>query len=272
MSAPPNPMDLTGRTVLVTGAARGIGRTTALLLAGLGADVAVADMQPAVEETAAAIRERGRRSAAAQFDVASAEQVRAGVAALTAALGDFDVLVSNAAIVANVAPLAKMRPEAWEREIGVNLTGAFNVVQAVIGPMVERGWGRIIVMSSGAAEGGLHNQAAYAASKAGLIGLVKTVTLEYARYGIACNAILPGLIETENVRGMPAEIRENTRNTTPARRLGTMDEVAHLIAFLASRGAGFINGAEISIDGGLRLNTGSLASRKEVASQHPGEP
>ncbi len=257
-------MVLTGKIALITGAARGIGRAAALRLAHAGADVAVTDVQPDVEETAARIRERGRRAAAAVFDVADPAQVDAGVRQLRTALGDVDVLVSNAGIVNNIAPFTKMTHERWQREIAVNLTGAFNVIQAVIGPMIERRWGRIIVMSSGAAHGGLHRQAAYAASKAGLIGLVQTVTLEHARHGITCNAILPGLIETETVQMMPAEIRDATRANTPAQRLGAMEEVAHLIAFLASDQAGFINGAEIDIDGGLRLNTGSLGSRKEI--------
>ena len=260
-------MLLTGKIALVTGAARGIGRAAALRLADAGADVAVMDLQSDVEETAARIRERGRRAAAAVFDVSDPLQVDAGVRQLRGALGDVDVLVSNAGIVNNIAPLTKMTHERWQREIDVNLTGAFNVIQAVIGPMIERRWGRIIVMSSGAARGGLHRQAAYAASKAGLIGLVQTVTLEHARHGITCNAILPGLIETEIVQLMPVEIREATRTNTPAQRLGTMEEVAHLIAFLASEQAGFVNGAEIDIDGGLRLNTGSLGSRSEIRTR-----
>jgi NAD(P)-dependent dehydrogenase (short-subunit alcohol dehydrogenase family) len=260
-------MLLMGKIALVTGAARGIGRAAALRLADAGADVAVSDLQPGVEETAACIRERGRRSAAARFDVSDPIQVEAGVRRLREALGDVDVLVSNAGIVNNIAPLTTMTHDRWQHEIAVNLTGAFNMIQAVIGPMITRGWGRIVVMSSGAAHGGLHHQAAYAASKAGLIGLVQTVTLEHARHGITCNAILPGLIDTETVQMMPAEIREATRANTPAQRLGTMEEVAHLIAFLASEQAGFINGAEIDIDGGMRLNTGSLGSRKEIRAQ-----
>jgi NAD(P)-dependent dehydrogenase (short-subunit alcohol dehydrogenase family) len=260
-------MLLTGRIALVTGAARGIGRAAALRLAEAGADIAVSDVQSEVEETAEQIRKRGRRATAAVFDVSDPGQVEAGVRQLRAALGDIDILVSNAGIVNNIAPLTKMTHDRWQREIAVNLTGAFNMIQAVIGPMLDRKWGRIIVMSSGAAHGGLHRQAAYAASKAGLIGLVQTVTLEHARHGITCNAILPGLIETETVQQMPEEIREAARANTPARRLGTMEEVAHLIAFVASDQAGFINGAEIDIDGGMRLNTSSLGSRKEIRAQ-----
>ena len=263
-------MVLDGKTVLITGAARGIGRVSAQVLAEAGADVAVADLHDDVEETAALVRELGRRSAAAVFDVSDPEQVQAGVTQLRDALGDFDVLVNNAGIVTNIAPLMKMSHERWEKELAVNLTGAFNMIQAVIGQMVERNWGRIVVISSGAAHGGLYRQSAYAASKAGLIGLVQTVTLEHARDGITCNAILPGMIETENVRAMPAEILDVVHAGTPARRLGRMEEVGHLIAFLASEQAGFINGAEIDIDGGMRLNTSALGSRKEARAKQGG--
>src|SRR5574341_1458282 len=258
---------LTGKVALVTGAARGIGRATALVLAAEGADVGVVDRLPEVEATAEAIRTAGRRAAAAVFDVAEPAEVRAGVEALVRALGAIDVLVNNAGIVNNVAPLARMSHGAWERELAVNLSGAFNLIKEVVGPMAERGWGRIVNVSSIAALGGLHHQVGYAASKAGLLGLTKTVALEHARDGITCNAVLPGLIATELVTAMPAEIRESAVAATPARRLGETAEVAHLIAFLASGRAGFVNGVEIPVDGGMRLNTHSLASRREVGER-----
>ena len=261
-------MELEGKTALVTGAARGIGRAIAFALADAGANAALADLDPAVHETAAGVRERGRAAAAALFDVASRDALREGVAGLRAELGDFDVLVSNAGIVAHVAPLLEMTAEGWERELAVNLGGAFHAIQAVLPGMVAKGWGRIVVISSGAARSGLHRQAAYAASKAGLLGLVKTVTLEHARDGVTCNAVLPGLIETEKVRRMPPEIREGTIARTPARRLGAMEEVAQLVRFLASDAAGFVNGAEIPVDGGLGLGAVALASRREL----PGRP
>lgn len=263
-------MSLEGKTALVTGAARGIGRVAAQVLAAEGADVAVADLQDEVLETARLVEAAGRRSAAAVFDVSEPEHVRDGMERIRSALGDVDILVNNAGIVTNIAPLTKMSHERWEKELAVNLTGAFNMIQATIGPMIEQRWGRIVVISSGAAHGGLYRQSAYAASKAGLIGLVQTVTLEHARDGITCNAILPGLIETENVRSMPEEIRDAARAVTPARRLGAMEEVAHLIAFLASDRAAFINGAEIDIDGGMRLNTSALGSRREARATQGG--
>jgi NAD(P)-dependent dehydrogenase (short-subunit alcohol dehydrogenase family) len=138
------------------------------------------------------------------------------------------------------------------------------MIQTVIKPMIHKKWGRIINISSLGATGGLRRQIGYAASKAGLLGLTKTVTLEHARDGITCNAVLPGLINTELVREMPDEIRKEAVLTIPTMRLGQMEEVAYLIAFLASDRAGFINGEEIHIDGGMRLNTSSLGSRKQA--------
>jgi NAD(P)-dependent dehydrogenase (short-subunit alcohol dehydrogenase family) len=255
---------LEGKVALITGAARGIGRASALVLAGEGADVGVVDILPEVEETAAAIAKAGRRSAAAVFDISDPAQVHEGVETIRRALGPIDVLVNNAGVVNNVAPIARMSHGAWERELAVNLSGAFNMIKEVIGAMAVRKWGRIINVSSVAAVGGLHNQAGYAASKAGVLGLTKTVTLEYAREGITCNAVLPGLNGTDLVLAMPAEIRESSVRLTPARRLGEPTEVAHVIAFLASDRAGFINGAEIPIDGGMRLHVSSLGSRREV--------
>ncbi len=260
-------MLLAGRTALVTGAARGIGRMTALRLADEGANVALVDLLPEVEATAEAIRQKGRRAVAGIFDIADAVQVQAGVAKITQALGAVQVLVNNAGIVNNVAPLHRMTHAAWSKELAVNLTGAFNMIQAVIDSMVAARWGRIINVSSVAATGGLHHQAGYAASKAGLLGLTKTVALEYARHGITCNAILPGLITTELVDAMPEEIKANVIAMVPARRLGRVEEVSQLVAFLASEDAGYINGAEIPIDGGMRLNVTPLGSRKELAEQ-----
>jgi NAD(P)-dependent dehydrogenase (short-subunit alcohol dehydrogenase family) len=257
-------MLLEGKVVLISGAARGIGRASALVLAREGADVGVADILPEVEETARAVAALGRRAAWAVFDISNPAEVARGVGQIREQLGDIDVLVNNAGIVANIARLEKMTHEAWQREISVNLSGAFNMIKEVIGPMVRNKWGRIINISSGAATGGLHKQIGYAASKAGLLGLTKTVTLEHARDGITCNAILPGLIGTELVQMMPEEIRERAVASIPARRIGRTEEVGDLIAFLASDRAAYINGAEIRIDGGMGLNVGSLGSRREM--------
>lgn len=252
------------RVVLITGAARGIGRQTALLMARAGARVGVVDILSEVEQVAHAIEQLGRESAAAVFDIADPAAVRSGVAQVTRVLGNIDVLVNNAGIVNNIAPVARMSPDAWQREVAVNLSGAFNMIQAVIDPMVDCGWGRIINISSLGAIGGLHRQAAYAASKAGLLGLTKTVALEHARHGITCNAVIPGLIATELVMSMPEQIREHATAMIPSGRIGEMEEVGELIAFLASDQAAYINGEQIHIDGGMQLNATTLASRKEL--------
>jgi NAD(P)-dependent dehydrogenase (short-subunit alcohol dehydrogenase family) len=257
-------MLLKGKTALITGAARGIGRASAMVLAKEGADVGVADVLPEVENTAAEIQKIGQGSAFAIFDISDPDEVHRGVAKIREDLGEIDILVNNAGIVNNIARLTKMSHAAWQNEISTNLSGAFFMIREVIAPMIEKQWGRIINISSGAATGGLHKQIGYASSKAGLLGLTKTVTLEHARDGITCNAILPGLIGTELVEMMPKEILQMAEATTPARRVGKTEEVGHLIAFLASDKAAFINGAAIPIDGGGLLNTGTLGSRKEV--------
>ncbi|UCD79233.1 MAG: SDR family oxidoreductase [Desulfobacterales bacterium] len=257
-------MLLKGKVALITGAARGIGRATAMIMAGEGADVGLVDILPEVDATAGQIREKGRRSAAAIFDIADPEQVQLGMRKIRKELGDIDILVNNAGIVNNIAPLVKMTHEAWSREIAVNLSGAFNMIKAVIGPMIEKKWGRIINFSSLGATGGLHFQIGYASSKAGLLGLTKTVALEHAGDGITCNAVVPGLIGTELVHQMPEEIKKSVLTNIPARRFGKMEEVSHLVAFLASDRAGYINGEEIHIDGGMRLNVSTLGSRKAL--------
>lgn len=245
------------KVVLITGAARGIGKVSALTLAGEGADVAVVDILPEVEETAREIEKLGRRSTSAVFDISDVVQVKKGIGKIKQNLGEIDVLVNNAGIVTNIAPLTKMAHDAWQHEIAVNLSGAFNMIKEIIEHMKAQKWGRIINISSGAATGGLHKQIGYAASKAGILGLTKTVTLEHARDGITCNAVLPGLIGTELVSMIPAEIRDAANRIIPARRIGEMKEVAYLISFLASEKSAYINGAEIPIDGGITLNTRS---------------
>ena len=260
-------MPLTGQTALVSGAARGIGRAIALRLARDGADVALIDINPAIEETATLVRELGRKAIAVRVDIADATAVRGAVARIAADLGPVDLLVNNAGIVNNIASVEKMTDEAWDAEIGANLTGAFNLVRACIGSMAERGFGRIVNISSVAARGGLARQVGYSATKAGLLGLTHTVALEYARNGVTCNAVLPGMVETENVKAIPPEIREAAIAATPVRRFGEPEEIAALVAFLCGAEAGYITGAEIDISGGGHLNTLVLGSRKDIAGR-----
>lgn len=176
-------------------------------------------------------------------------------------LSGIDVCVSNAAITDTIAPAHRMTPEQWSGDIAVNLTGAFRVIQACLPGMRERGWGRIVVISSGAAVAGLPGQVAYSASKAGLIGMVMTLAAEGVRKGITANAILPGMVATEKVMAMPEEVLERLRETIPSSRMAEPDEVAALAAYLASEQAGYVTGQTIGIDGGVGLNTFTLGSQ-----------
>lgn len=264
-------MRLKGRIVIVTGAGGGIGRAIARRLASEGADLALLDIGESVEATAGEVRElqraHGARVVTARVDVADAAGVRDGVAGVRDRLGPVSCLVNNAGLTANVAPIDRMGDEQWAREIAVNLTGPFNLIREVLPDMVAAGWGRIVNISSVAARGGLYRQAGYSASKSGLLGLTRNVTLEYADKGITCNAVLPGLIETPAVRGMPAPITDFALSLTPARRLGQPDEIAALVAFLCSDEAAFVNGAEIDADGGGRLCPMVLGSVREVEAR-----
>ena len=219
---------------LITGAARGIGAAIADRLRADGMDVVTLDAAEGCD---------------LQVDVASGELPD---------LGDVDVCVSNAAITTTIAPAHRMSEEQWGRDIAVNLSGAFRVVQACLGGMRERRFGRIVVISSGAARAGLPGQVAYSASKAGLHGMVLTLAAENAAHGITANAVMPGMVATEQVRAMPAEVLGRVTALLPARRLVEPEEVAGLVAFLAGETAGSITGELIGIDGGMHLNTMSL--------------
>jgi 3-oxoacyl-[acyl-carrier protein] reductase len=266
----PDRLPLAGRVAFVTGAARGIGRAIAVALADAGADVAVADIHPdpfageryyrlrqrvsGPEEevsTAAAVAALGRRSTSIRVDVADAQQVSVAVAECIAALGPPDIVVNNAGIVNNVASIAEMTPEAWAHELHVNLSGMFHTVRVAAPIMVERGWGRVINLSSVAAIRPGLGQPAYAASKAGVIGFTKAVAQEFGPGGVTANAILPGLIATPLVRSMPTHLRDHYVERTPVGRLGEPEDIAALAAFLASPAAGFITGVAIPCDGGV---------------------
>jgi NAD(P)-dependent dehydrogenase (short-subunit alcohol dehydrogenase family) len=228
---------------LVTGAARGIGAAIAARLSAGGLDVLTIDRDEGVDH---------------RLDIVSGELPD---------LGDIDVCVSNAAITDTIAPAHRMTPEQWQRDMDVNLTGAFRVVQACLPGMRERRFGRVIVISSGAARAGLPGQVAYAASKAGLIGMVKTIAAENAGRGITANAVLPGMVATEKVRAMPAEVLDAVIASLPAGRMASPEEVAALVAFLASEDAGYITGEAIGIDGGFGLNTFSLGRQGRAADK-----
>jgi NAD(P)-dependent dehydrogenase (short-subunit alcohol dehydrogenase family) len=221
---------------LVTGAARGIGAAIAARLQAGGFEVVTLDRAPGCD---------------LRVDLRSDD---------VPALDDIDVCVSNAAITTTVAPAHRMTDEQWRRDVDVNLTGAFKAVRACLPGMRERDHGRIVVISSGAATGGLPGQVAYSASKAGLIGMVKTIAAENAHKGITANAVLPGMIATDAVNAMPAPILQRVTEAQPSGRLGEAGEVAALVAYLASRDAGYVTGQAIAIDGGFSLNTLSITA------------
>jgi NAD(P)-dependent dehydrogenase (short-subunit alcohol dehydrogenase family) len=219
---------------VVTGAARGIGAAITSALAERGMEVVTIDLAEGCDH---------------RLDVARDPLPD---------LSDCDVCVPNAAITNTIAPAHRMTPAQWQGDIDVNLTGAFRVVQACLGGMRERGFGRVIAISSGAAQSGLPGQVAYSASKAGLIGMVRTIAAENVRRGITANAVLPGFVETENVLSMPGEVLVRVREALPAGRMAQPAEVAALVAYLASEEAGYVTGQTVGIDGGLGLNTKSI--------------
>jgi NAD(P)-dependent dehydrogenase (short-subunit alcohol dehydrogenase family) len=217
---------------LVTGAARGIGAVIAQRLGEDGFEVVTLDVAPGCD---------------LQVDVAHGE--------LDAeAFGAFDVVVSNAAITTTIAPAHRMTEEQWRRDIDVNLSGAFRIVQACLPGMRERRYGRIVAISSGAATGGLPGQVAYAASKAGLLGMIRTLASEGARHGITANAVLPGMIATEQALAMPAHVIERVNAAMPMGRMGEPSEVAHVVSLLCSEEAAYVTGQAIGVDGGFGLN------------------
>ena len=239
-------IDLSGRVALVTGGSRGLGRADALTLARAGADVVIADIlvesdtsaaeaygvlaQAAVaqgmvhtESTVEEIRGLGRRALAVKCDVTDREQVDAAVARTVEELGAVDILVNNAGTLDHVGQFHDQRPELWERDLRVNLTGAFNCAQAVWPHMKERKWGRIVNMASVAGTLGGFGQASYSTTKAGLLGLTRTLAMEGGRHGITCNAIVPGIIGSEAFHmGEPGHERADRRtarcSSAPASR------------------------------------------------------
>jgi 3-oxoacyl-[acyl-carrier protein] reductase len=272
-------IDLSGRVALVTGGSRGLGRADALTLARAGADVVIADIlvesdesgeadrygplaQAAraqglvqTEATAREIVELGRRALALKCDVTDADQVASVVSRTAEELGSVDILVNNAGTLDHVGQLENQSPELWERDLRVNLTGAFNCARAVWPHMKERGWGRIVNMASVAGTLGGFGQASYSTTKAGLLGLTKSLALEGARHGITVNAIVPGIIGTEAFHFGNPEMNERMIKRTAMRRAGEPQDIANAIAFLSSDLAAYITGVELNVSGGIELFT-----------------
>jgi 3-oxoacyl-[acyl-carrier protein] reductase len=244
---------LVNKIAIITGGADGIGKATALRFASEGATVVIWDLnEEKGAATAAEINDAGGDAVFMKVNTAVYADVEAATQKVTALFGRVEILINNAGITRD-ATLKKMTPELWQQVIDVNLTGVFNATKCVGEGMAERGWGRIVNASSVVALYGNFGQTNYVATKAGVIGMTKTWAKELGRKGVTVNAVAPGFIATEMVKKMPAEVLHSMEEKVPLKRLGQPEEIAALYAFLASDDAAYINGAVISIDGGITI-------------------
>ena len=245
-------MKLQDRIALVTGAASGIGAATARRFAREGATVAINDAKPeGLDAVAGEIRAAGAKALVLPGDVTKKADCERIVQDVTRTFGRLDILINNAGINRD-AMAAKMTEEQWDAVLSVNLKGTFLCAQAALPGMRERAWGRVVNTSSIGALGNI-GQANYAASKAGVIGLTKTLALEYAKYGVTVNAIAPGPVMTAMLAGVPEAIRERIIAQVPVGRIASPDEIAGVHVFLASDDAAFITGQVIFADGGMSV-------------------
>jgi 3-oxoacyl-[acyl-carrier protein] reductase len=242
-----------GRIALVTGASQGIGRACALALAREGATVALAARNlDKLAAVAAEITQAGGMAHAFALDVANEESIKECARAVAAQLGAVHILVNNAGITRDILSL-RMKRRDWDDVLTTNLTGAFLMSQAVMSSMVKNRWGRIINVTSIVGETGQAGQANYAASKAGLIGLTKSLARELASRTITVNAVAPGYIETAMTAVLTDEQKAATTQHIPLGRVGTDVEVAHAVAFLASEEASYITGHTLDVNGGMHM-------------------
>ncbi len=245
---------LEGKTALVTGGTRGIGKAIALSLASDGADIAVFATKEN-DASAAVIKEieaMGRKAAFFACNVADAEAVDAAVAQAIDTFGRIDILVNNAGITKDML-LLQMKEDDFDQVVDVNLKGCFHMIKACIRPFVKQRSGRIINISSVVGMMGNAGQANYAASKAGIIGLTKSIAKEYAAKGITCNAVAPGYIQTEMTGALSEQAAQTIMNQIPAKRYGTPEDVANVVTFLTQDTTSYITGEVIKVDGGMYI-------------------
>ncbi len=245
-------MKLSDRVAIVTGAGRGIGRALALKLAGAGAVVVVNDINEDCQEVAQEIGATGRQSLAVIADVASSTDVAGLVEKTTVAFGKVDILINNAGIARDQLVM-RMSDEDWDKVLAVDLKSVFLCTRAVLRYMIKQRWGRIISISSIVGLVGNPGQANYASAKAGIIGFTRAVAKEVASRGITVNAIAPGFIDTEMTRSLTENQRQELLSRIPLGRLGSPDDVAAAVAFLASEDAGYITGQVLTVDGGIAM-------------------
>jgi len=251
-------MSIEGKVALVTGGSGGLGRVHCLTLAKAGCNVAVTGHShlEKAEAVAKEIQDLGRKAIAVKMDLADLDEVQQGVKKVEEALGPVDILVNNAAFgIVRAVTIANMDKKDWERDLSVNLTGAFNTIKCCMPGMTERGWGRIINISSIAGTMGGMGQCSYAATKAGLIGLTKTAALEGARKGVTCNAIVLGVFDGGSFYEVAPEFRERIIKRMAMRRAGDPQELSNVLVFLASEESSYLTGETIEVSGGASLFT-----------------
>jgi 3-oxoacyl-[acyl-carrier protein] reductase len=241
------------RVALVTGASRGIGKACAMALAEAGARVALAARRKdALEEVAAEIRARSREAYVVELDLASDDSIRTAFALTAKEFGPIGILVNNAGITRDGLAL-RMKKEDWSAVLETNLTGTFRAIQQVLQGMMRERWGRIINITSVVGQAGNAGQANYAASKAGLIGLTKSMAQEMASRNVTVNAVAPGFIETDMTSKLSPEIKAKVLEAIPLRRMGTASDVAAAVRFLASDEAAYITGQVLAVNGGMYM-------------------
>src|SRR5262245_6144400 len=246
-------MSLEGRVAIVTGAAQGIGCAIAESLARAGADIVIADLDPArSSDTVNTVEKLGRKALNVKVNVADANDTKAMAEQVMKELGKIDILVNNAGITRD-GLLLRMKEEDWNLVLQVNLNGTFNCTKAVLQPMTKQRYGRIVNIASIVGVMGNIGQANYAASKAAVIGFTKTVAREYASRNVTVNAVAPGFIDTAMTQGLPAEVKEALQKQIPLGRLGTPADIAAAVQFFVSNEAAYVTGQVLHVNGGMLM-------------------
>jgi 3-oxoacyl-[acyl-carrier protein] reductase len=244
---------MSNRTALVTGASRGIGKACVQALAGVGYRMVLAARSAdKLQEIAHELQSRGAEAFTVEMDLGSHESITTGFAKAAKEFGRIDILVNNAGITKDGLAV-RMKPADWDLVLQTNLSGAFYAIQQVLPGMMKERWGRIVNISSVVGEMGNAGQANYVASKAGLIGLTKSLAHEVGSRNITVNAVAPGFIETDMTHGLPEELKQKMLSQTPLKRMGTGEDIASAVKFLASEEAGFITGHVLDVNGGIYM-------------------